>query len=90
MRKKSIIIVNLPSINEKLIEKLKDLPFTYTIIFSNMKGKGIDNKDYYLCTKEYNLDLSDENEIYNLLMNASKNYTIEEFRTFLIEKLENI
>ncbi len=90
LSKRSIIIVDLPSINEQLIEKLIDLPFTYVIIFSNVRLKKINNSDYYLCTKEYNLDLSDENEIYNLLMDSSKNYTIEEFRTFLVEKLENM
>lgn len=89
-KKKSIIIVDLPAINYELIEQFQDLPFAFVIIFSNIKYEKIDCKNYYLCTKKYELDLNDDNAVYDLLMDASNNYTLEEYRTYLVSKLPTL
>lgn len=88
--KKTIILIDLPYFNNRWNELLNIFqPNIYFLIFTLNKEnyKNIVLKDIFILKDNIKIDLYDDNTIYNLCLNEDKNYTIEEYRTYLIEKL---
>lgn len=85
--KYSIISIDIPFFNDKWMDLLKRFSKNvYIILFCNKIPSKILAKDVFLFDDNLKIDLYDDNALYDLCMNENRNYTLDEYRAFLIDK----
>ncbi len=87
--KKTIIVIDIPYIDKKWLNliKLFQSNVFFLIFCSDLELFEISSKDVFLLKDDLELDFYDDNKIYELILEENKNYTLEEYRAFLVGKL---
>ncbi len=89
-KSKTLIIIDIPYLQNAWLNTLKSFPNTTYILLFNLNFPCIlDPKNVFICSSALKVDLYDDNEIYDLCMNENKNYSLDEYRDFLINQLNN-
>lgn len=86
--KKTIIVIDTSYIDNNWLNQMKLFQSNvfFLIFCPNLNLLEIASKDIYLLKNDLELDFYDDNKIYELSLEENGNYTMEEYRTFLVEK----
>lgn len=85
--KKTIIAIDTPYIKESWLQFIKLFPKNvYILLFPNALQYA-QPKDVFILKDNIQIDLFDDNSLYELCMNENTNYTIEEYRNILMQQL---
>ncbi len=86
--KKTIIVIDTSYIDNNWLNQMKLFQSNvfFLIFCPNLNLLEIASKDIYLLKNDLELDFYDDNKIYELSLEENRNYTMEEYRTFLVEK----
>lgn len=85
--KPSIIAIDVPFFNDKWMDFFNMFSQNvYIILLCDKIPNKISSKDVFLFVDNLKIDLYDDNALYDLCMNENRNYTLDEYRTFLIKK----
>ena len=87
--RKAIILVDLQYISSVIMKSIDDIYNAFSILITNKIDKDIhiDPMDVFLWDKQVKVDLYDDNVLNEMIFESDQNYSIEQYRAKLMEKV---